>query len=95
MSYYQQQQTINQFIPNYVVKSDYLPTRVVDGNSAQTAQLVHLFLCSSASMRRRREEAECSPRDLPSSTLTDMLHSESMKMWELMSLLTNNISVGL
>lgn len=36
-------QTINQFIPNYVVKSDYLPTRVVDGNTAQTAQLVNFY----------------------------------------------------
>lgn len=41
MSY--QTQTINSFIPNYVVKSDYLPTRVVDGNTAQTAQLVNVM----------------------------------------------------
>ena len=40
MSYHGQ--TINAFIPNYVVKSDYLPTRVVDGNAAQTAQLVNI-----------------------------------------------------
>ena len=38
MSY--QGQTIQQFIPNYIVKSDYLPTKVVDGNTSQTAQLV-------------------------------------------------------
>ena len=46
---YQQVQNINQFIPHYVVKSDYLPnTRVVDGNNTQTAQLVlfPLFLAS-------------------------------------------------
>lgn len=33
--------TVDRLIPNYVIKSDYLPTRVVDGNPAQTAQLVH------------------------------------------------------
>lgn len=37
---YQQGPTINQFIPNYIVKSDYLPTRVVEGNQGQTSQLV-------------------------------------------------------
>jgi hypothetical protein len=38
MSYQTYQgQTINQFIPNYVVKSDFLPTRVVEGNEGQTA----------------------------------------------------------
>jgi len=33
-------QTINAYIPNYVLKSDFLPTRVVDGNTTQTSQLV-------------------------------------------------------
>ena len=37
---YQQGQNINQYIPHYVAKSDYLPTRVVDGNNSQTSQLV-------------------------------------------------------
>lgn len=41
MSY---QQGINQFIPGYVVKSDFLPTRVVEGNTSQTAELVQLIL---------------------------------------------------
>ena len=41
MSYQTYQgQTITHFIPNYVVKSDYLPTRVVDGNQVQTTQWV-------------------------------------------------------
>lgn len=35
-------QSINAFIPNYVVKSDYLPTRVIEGNSTQTTQLVNV-----------------------------------------------------
>ena len=37
-------QTVADFIPNYVVKSYYLPSRVQDGNTAQTAQLVHFHL---------------------------------------------------
>ncbi len=47
---YQQTQSINQYIPNYVVKSDYLPnTRVVEGNTTQTSQLVitYIYLASS------------------------------------------------
>ena len=41
MSYYPGGQTsVRQFIPNYVVKSDYLPTVVRDGNNATTADLV-------------------------------------------------------
>ena len=36
--------TVNQFVPNYVVKSDYLPTRVIDGNESQTNQLVNIRL---------------------------------------------------
>jgi hypothetical protein len=43
MSYqtYHQGQSIQQFIPNYVVRSDFLPTRVVEGNQGQTAQWVN------------------------------------------------------
>lgn len=32
--------SINHYIPNYVVKSDFLPTRVVEGQTAQTSELV-------------------------------------------------------
>jgi len=39
-TYQPQAQTVNAYIPNYVLKSDYLPTRVVDANTAQTSQLV-------------------------------------------------------
>lgn len=34
MSY---QQGIKQYVPNYVVKSDFLPTRVSEGTNAQTS----------------------------------------------------------
>ncbi len=42
MSYSQQGQVhkLNEFVPNYVVKSDYLPTRVVDTNVNQAQQWV-------------------------------------------------------
>lgn len=43
MSFINPSQTVAHFIPNYVVKSDYLPTRVQDGNTSQTAQLVHFL----------------------------------------------------
>jgi hypothetical protein len=39
MSY--QQTSINQFIPGYQVKSDFLPTRVVEGNASEINELVH------------------------------------------------------
>ena len=50
---YQQNTSINQFIPNYVVRSDYLPnTKVVDGNTTQTSQLVIPYLCLASSIWR-------------------------------------------
>lgn len=35
---------LNQYVPNYVVKSDFLPTRVVEGSNSQTADLVLICL---------------------------------------------------
>lgn len=91
---YQQGQGINQFIPNYVVRSDYLPnTRVVEGNNTQTSQLViFLFILSSANMKNRKEEEECSPNDLLNLILTVMLPSKSMKVLELTDQSTNSNS---
>jgi len=83
---YQIGQTVNQYIPNYVLKSDYLPTRVVDGNTAQTSQLVSLILFSWDSMRKKREEAEFLPKDQLNSIQTDMHHSECPNMLELTTL---------
>ena len=39
-SSYSGHQGINHFIPNYVVKSDFLPTQVHDGHNPQTEDLV-------------------------------------------------------
>lgn len=43
MAYYQgnvQGNSLREYVPHYVVKSDFLPTRIVEGNSAQTTELV-------------------------------------------------------
>ena len=48
---YQQGQNINQYIPNYVTRSDYLPTtRVVEGTNTQTSQLVCSILSPASSI---------------------------------------------
>lgn len=64
MSYIVPGQSIQQFIPNYVVKSDYLPTRVVEGSNSQAAQLV-LFAFTAASTIRGRKEKRSRIHDPP------------------------------
>ena len=45
MSFQQQvHHTVNEYVPTYQVKSDYLPTRVQDGNQNQTNVWVLFFL---------------------------------------------------
>jgi hypothetical protein len=90
---YQQHHTINEFIPNYTVKSDYLPTRVGDGNQAQTAEWVlNFLLCSSEDTKRRKEEEESSLKDQWNSTHKDTFHSELIRMSRLTSQSLNNSS---
>lgn len=94
MSYHGQ--TINAFIPNYVVKSDYLPTRVVDGNSAQTAQLVKIkHNVSYVNMNKKKEEEESLLKDQFNLILTDMLHSKFTRQLELINQSINKVSVAL
>lgn len=78
---YQQGQNINQFIPHYVVKSDYLPnTRVVEGNNSQTSQLVLSPLYFSfANTKNRKGEEESLPKDQLTSNPTAMPHTKSTK----------------
>jgi hypothetical protein len=97
MSYQTYQgQTINHFIPNYVVKSDYLPTRVVEGNQGQTAQWVKFVLYYRLdNMKKKKEEEEYTHRDPSNSILADMHHSRFMKLLEPTNLSMNNISVVL
>lgn len=73
---YQGQNTIQSFIPNYVVKSDYLPNRVNEGSNAHTAELVHMWLVSSIDTRRRRAEGTCSPSGQPNSTPRGILRTK-------------------
>ena len=59
---YQAQQTVNQFIPNYVVKSDYLPTRINDGDQSQTNQWVQtLYILDQAIWRRKKKRKSFHP----------------------------------
>ena len=45
MSYYQQgHHQVREYVPTYVVRSDYLPTQVQDGNQSQTSQWVSIKL---------------------------------------------------
>jgi hypothetical protein len=46
-------------------------------------------------MNKKKEEEECSHKDLSNSILTDMLHSRFTKLSELINLLMNNISAVL
>lgn len=94
MSY--QGQTINSFIPTYVVKSDYLPTRVVDGNNTQTAQLVSINdNVSYVNMNKKKEEEEYSHKDQLILIQTDMHHLKFMRPSELINHWINKVSVVL
>ncbi len=48
MSYQQNPHFVQEFVPTYTVRSEYLPTnQVVDGNQAQTSEWVHYsIICS-------------------------------------------------
>lgn len=55
MSY---QQGIHQFVPGYVVKSDFLPTRVSEGTNSQTNELVHIPFIIAQKLLRRKEKRQ-------------------------------------
>lgn len=70
---YQQTQSLRTFIPSYEVRSDYLPTRVTEGNNPQASDLVTIFLILSfVDMRKKNAEEEFSLKDQPSLTQIDM-----------------------
>ena len=50
------QHTINQYVPNHTVKSDFLPTKVHDGNTPQTAELVLLSVILAQIIRRTKKK---------------------------------------
>ena len=63
---------LNEFVPNYVPKSEYLPSRVVETNQSEANQWVPFILGSSPTTRDRNSPARFTLRDPLSSTLTDM-----------------------
>ena len=73
------------FFPNYVVKSDYLPTRIVDGNNSQTAELVPFSLFSSGNTNNKKEEEESSLKDQLTSIPIDISPTKSTKRSELIN----------
>lgn len=96
MSYGVPTQSIRQFVPTYVVKSDYLPTVVHEGHNATTADLVlFIFRHSWEDIKMKKEEEECSLKDQLNSTLTDMSHTVLMNMLELIVFLIMIISAEL
>jgi hypothetical protein len=40
MAFYQQQSRINQFVPGYVARSDFLPTRIIEVTEDDRLQIV-------------------------------------------------------
>lgn len=75
--------SINQFVPNYVVKSDYLPTHVHEGSNQRTSEAVHIYLIPSCIyMKNKREEGSSILKDPQISYLADMHPIEFMKMFE-------------
>lgn len=91
---YQAHQTVNQFVPNYVVKSDYLPTRVVDGNQSQTNQWVRPLLSRSTNTKRRSAEDASSPSAPPSSTPRATHPTASTRLCASTSLSTSSTSAA-
>ena len=87
-------QGITQFVPNYVTKSDYLPTRIIDGNNSQTSELVPPFLTSSDNINRKKGEAEFSPKDPSTSIPNATSPTKSTKPSELISPSTKSNSAA-
>jgi hypothetical protein len=94
MSHYQQTtHEVREFVPTYVVRSDYLPTQVRDGNQSQTAQWVHKnIIFSYENTKNRKEEAEFSPKGQSNSTRTDTFPSGPTRMSESINQSPNNSS---
>ena len=61
---------LSDFVPTYVPKSDYLPTRVIDSNQGEANKWVPIHLNSSPPTIGKREMARSTPRDPPNSIPT-------------------------
>ena len=90
----QQGHGLREFIPHYVVRSDYLPNQVTEGNNAQTQELVIFPLFSSAATKKKGETVECSPKSPLNSTPAGINLLSPTRMSSSTSPSMNSISVG-
>ena len=73
---------LQEFVPTYVSKSDYLPTnRVVDTNQGEANQWVSLLISSSPPTKDRNVKVTSILRDPQNSTPIDMSQSRPTKMF--------------
>lgn len=63
------QHRLQEFVPTYTAKSDYLPTRVVESNQGEANQWVLIHSSSSPPTKGRKDRDTSTPRGPPSSTL--------------------------
>ena len=50
---------LNEFVPNYTVKSDYLPTRVQEQNQGQANEWVNPHICLARQLRKTKKIGPC------------------------------------
>ena len=83
---------LNEFVPSYVPKSDYLPTRVVDSNQSEANQWVLIHLSSSPITKDKRRKDMSTLKDLLNSTPTVTCRSKPprMSLWIGLSPRTNS-----
>ena len=73
---------LQEFVPTYVSKSDYLPTnRVVDTNQGEANQWVSLIISSSPPTKDRNVKVTSILRDPQNSTPIDTSQSRPTKMF--------------
>ena len=94
MSYTNTTHVVQEFVPTYTVKSEYLPTnRVLDGKQAETTEWVRfILLFSSEDMKNKKDQAKSSLKSQLSSTPIDTSQSELMRTSESTNQSQNNNS---
>lgn len=88
MSYQQSNQQVhklNEFVPNYVPHSDFLPNRVVDTNSNEAQQWVSFHLFRSPTTNSKNKLATSTLKSQWNSTQADTFLYVPMKMWLLIN----------
>ena len=84
MSFQNTTHVVQEFVPTYTVKSEYLPTnRVLDGKQAETTEWVwFILLFSSEDMKNKKDQEKSSLKNQLSSTQIDTSQSELMRTLE-------------